>query len=278
MYKLFLTFLLVASLNAQINDGIAIVVETEPVTLYDIQKEMDISKVGSKAAIDILIRKALEKIEIQKRHIAISSDEVYEEIKKTAARNNMSVSDFYDAVRESNGISSTELKKQIKQKLESQKLYSAIAYSAMSEPSESDIEEYFELHKDEFSHPSSFDVVIYQSKDKARLQEKIDNPMFYSPDIASNDQTLPYDKISPELASLLERTPLNAFTSIVPDGKGGSMSFYIKAINAPEDSNIESMRNQITNKIMADKREQVLGDHFARLRHNADIKVIRDIQ
>ena len=277
MYKIFLSLLFISSLNAQIVDGIAIVVKTEAITLYDIEKEMQLSKVDSKTASDILIRKALESIEIKERRISVSSTEVYEEIKKTASRSNMDVNDFYDAVRESKGISSSTIKEQMKQKLESQKLYSSIAYSAMSEPSETDIEEYYDLHKDEFSHPSSFDVIIYQSKDQARLQEKIDNPMFYAPDIATNEQNLPYDRIAPELASLLERTPLNSFTSIVPDGKGGSMSFYVKSINSSESAGLESVRNQITNKLMADKREQVLSDHFARLRHNADIKMIRTV-
>ncbi len=277
MYKIFLTLLFIGSLNAQILDGIAIVVKNEPITLYDIEKEMKSSKVDSKTASDILIRKALESSEIKERRISVSSGEVYEEIKKTAARSNMSVSDFYDAVRDSNGISSSELKEQMKSRLESQKLYSAIAYSAISEPSQADIEEYYELHKGEFSHPSSFDVTIYQSKDQARLQEKINNPMFYAPDIATNDQTLPYDRISPELASLLEKTPLNSFTSIVPDGKGGAMSFYVKSINASEEAGLDGATNLIKNKLMADKREQVLSDHFARLRHNADIKMIREV-
>jgi len=29
---------------------------------------------------------------------------------------------------------------------------------------------------------------------------------------------------------------------------------------------------------MAQKREQVLGDYFARLRHNADIRTLRDVE
>ena len=278
MYKIFLMLFFALSLNAQVKDGVAIVVKNEAITLYDIEKEMQSAKVDSKAASDTLIRKALEAAEIEERRISVSSSEVYEEIKKTADRSNMSVDGFYKAVRDSQGLSSTKIKEQIRYKLESQKLYSAIAYSAMSQPSESDIEEYFELHKDEFSHPSAFDVVIYQSKDKTRLQTKIDNPMFYSPDIATNEQLLPYDRIAPELASLLERTPLNSFSTIVPDGKSGFMSFYVKSIESSDSTSIESVKNQITNKIMADKREQVLGDYFARLRHNADIKILRGIE
>ena len=195
-----------------------------------------------------------------------------------ASRNNMSISDFYDAVREANGMTSTELKAKTKEKLLSQKLYSAIAYSAISEPSESEIEEYYEIHKDNYKHPASFTVIIYDSKDKARLQEKVDNPMFYSPEIATNEQTLPYDRISPELASLLERTALNHFTPVIPNGKGGFMSFYMKEIESAKEGGIESVRNQLLNSIMAEKREQVLGDYFARLKHNADINVIRKVK
>ena len=277
MYKLLLTLLFALSLNAKIHDGISIVVKGEPITLYDVQKEMDLKKINEKQASDLLIRRALEGAEIKERRITVSSSDVYEDIKKTAARSNMSVSDFYTAVRDQNGLSSEELKEQIKQKLESQKLYSAIAYTSMSQPSELDIEEYFELHKDEFSHPESFAVVIYQSKNQARLQEKIDNPMFYSPDIATNEQLLPYDRIAPELASLLERTPLNTFSSIVPDGKGGFMSFYVNTINSTQSAGIESVKNQIINKIMETNREQVLSEYFARLRFNADIKTLRTI-
>jgi len=278
MYKIFLTLLFTLTLNAEIVDGVAIVVKGKAITLYDIKKEMEISKVSVKKASDILIRKSLEESETKERKISVSSGEVYDDIKKTAARNNMSVSDFYEAVRNSNGMSSSDLKVKIKQKLLSQKLYSAIAYSAMEVPSEDDIQEYFELHKDDFAHPSAFTAVIYQAKNQSRLQEKIDNPMFYSPDIQTNEQVLPYDRISPELAKLLERTPLNSFTSVVPDGKGGYMSFYIKAIESAKEGGIESVRTQIITQIQASKREQVLSDYFARLRHNAEITMIRTVE
>ncbi len=278
MQKIFLTIILVATLSAEIVDGVAVVVKGSAITLYDIKQEMKLSKVDAKKAKDALIRKMLEKQEIKERKISVSSGEVYDDIKKTAARNNLSVGEFYEAVHNSSGLTSQELKDKIKEKLLSQKLYSAIAYSGVSEPSEEEIEAYFKSHKDSFAHPSGFKVVIYLSKNKARLQEKVDNPMFYSPDISSNEQTLPYDRISPELTSLLERTALNSFTPIVPDGKGGHMSFYIKEIESAKETGLQSVRNQIINMIMGDQREQVLGDYFARLRHNADIKMIRNVK
>jgi len=278
MYKIFLTIMLTMSLNAQLVDGVAVVVKGSAITLYDIKKEMQLSKIDAKSATDLLIRKALENQEVKERKISVSSSEVYDDIKKTAARNKLSVSEFYEAVRNSSGLTSQELKEKIKEKLLSQKLYSAIAYSGLSEPTEDEIKAYFESNKDSFAHPSGFKVVIYHSKSQQRLQEKVDNPMFYSPEISSNEQDLPYDRISPELATLLEKTPLSNFTPVIPDGKGGYMSFYIKEIESAKETGLDSVKNQIINMIMAEQREQVLGDYFARLRHNADIKMIRNVK
>jgi len=275
MIKLIIVFLAIVSLQAKVYDGVAIVVEDKAITLLDIKKEMQTDHVDAKKAADLLIRKKLEEFEMKQRNISVSSAEVYADIKKMAERNHMSVSEFYDAVRESNGLSSEELKAKIKQKLLSQKLYNAIAMSSISEPSESEIKDYYELHKSEFEHPAAFDVIIYDARDRALLKEKVNNPMFYSPQIASNEQTLPYNRISPELANLLSKTAVGSFTPVVPNGKGGFMSFYVKSVTSAEDAGLDAVREQVVNAIMNEKREAVLTDYFARLRDNADINIIR---
>lgn len=275
MYKFFLALLFTLSLNADTVDGVAVVVKDSAITLYDITNEMQVSKVEAKAALDILIRKKLEELECKERKITVTSSEVYDDIQKTAAGNNMSVDQFYAAIRESNGLTSAQLKEKINEKLLSQKLYAAIAYAHMSEPSASEIKEYYELHKDSFNHPSSFTVTVYVAKDQASLQSKIDNPMFNSPEIQSKEDVIQYSRISPELASLLEKTALNSFSPIVPNGQNGYMSFYLKSIQSAKNSGAKGAEDQISNLIMADKREQVLSDYFARLRNNADIKIIR---
>jgi len=275
MYKSLLVLLFTTLLTAEVYDGVAIVVKDKAITLFDVKKTMQEAKVDAAHASSILIRQKLEEIEIKQRKINVSNSDVYDDIKKMASRNNMDINDFYEAVRESNGMSSTQLKAKIKQKLLTQKLYMSIAYSALEQPTDDEVTEYFELHKENYKHPSSFTVIIYNSKDKSRLQEKLNNPMFYSPDIQSNEQELPFDRISPELAQLLERTQLNHFTAVIPDGKNGFMSFYIKAITSAKDAGIEGVRSQIVNSIMADKREVVLSNYFGRLRQNTNIKTIR---
>jgi len=268
----------VVSLNAQMIDAVAIVVKGKAITLYDIKKEMKVSKVDAKRAADALIRKKLEEIETDERKITVNSSEVYDDLKKTASRNNLNVSEFYKAVRDANGMSSKDLKIKVRERLLSQKLYSAIAYSHVSEPSKEEIAEYYELHKENFAHPSSFSVIIYQAQSQKALEEKIANPMFNAPSVSTSEQVLPYERISPELASLLEKTPQYSYTTVLPDGKGGHMSFYIQSIESAEEGGVGSVTNQIKSMITAEKREQVLGDYFARLRLNADIKTLREVE
>ncbi len=275
MYKLLLVLFFSSAVFAELIDGVAITVKGSPITLYEIKEQMNIANISADEAKNILIRQKLEELEIKERKIEVSSSEVYEDIKETASRNNMSVGEFYEAVRESNGLTSSELKDKIKQKLLSQKLYSEIAYSSISKPSESELKEYYDLHIDEFIHPSSFDVVVYIASSAQRLKEKIDNPMFNSPDIQTDEQHIDYTKVAPELASLLAKTPLNTFTQIVPNGQGGYMSFYIKDVGDVKEANFESVKNQIASTIMGEQRESVLGEFFERMKLNADIKTIR---
>lgn len=275
MYKILLLVLFSALLNAKLVNGVAIIVKGEAITLRDLTQEMQISKVNLEDAKQILIRKKLEEAEIKERNIKVNSSEVYEDIKKIASRNNISVSELYEAVRSANGLSSTQFKEKTKERLLSQKLYSAIAYTSLSEPTEEEAKEYYELHKNDFSHPSGFNVIIYTSKDKTRLQEKIDNPMFHSPDLQAEEKDLEYDKVSPELAKFLTRQKVDSFTPIVPNGEGAYMSFYVKEIRTAKEEGFKTIRNQVVNLIMGDKREQVLSDYFARLKGSADIKEIR---
>jgi hypothetical protein len=275
MYKIILTLVFATLLSAKVYDGVAVVVGDKAITLLDVKKEMQADKLDAKKATDLLVRKKLEELEIKKRKIEVTSSDVYADITKMAARNNMSISAFYDAVRESNGLSSSELKEKVKQKLLSQKLYNAIAMSSMSEPSEEEIKDYYDLHKDRFKHPASFSVVIYEAQDKKLLQEKVDNPMFYSPQIAKKEQVLEYAKISPELSMLLQKTKVGSFTQVVPNGRGKFMSFYIQSVKNAKDVGVDALKSQIINAIMTEKREAVLGDYFARLRDNTDVNIIR---
>ncbi|MBW6488294.1 peptidylprolyl isomerase [Sulfurimonas sp.] len=278
MYKIFLSLFFGALLSAELINGVSVVVKGEAITLRDVKEEMHMSNVDSATAIDILIRKKLEVAEIEERKISVASAEVYDDIKRVAAANKMSIDEFYEAVRNSNGLSSAELKEKTKEKLLSQKLYSSIAYSSAESPSEDEMKEYYKLHKDEFLRPIAFVATTYTSKNRELLQKKINTPVFHSNEIKTEQQTLPYNRISPELAGLLEKADVNTFTPVIMNNKGSFVTFYVKEIQKPSKTGYEDVKEQIKNMIMGQKREQVLSDYFARLRGNADIKILREVE
>ena len=273
--KRLLLLLLPFYLYAKMIDGIAILVKNEPITLYEIKEAQNQMQLEQKKVIDALIRKKLEMLEIKERGISASSAEIYADIEKMAQQNGMSVLQLYDAMQSARGLSEKAFKEKIKERIISQKLYNAIAFSQLSEPTLEEQQDYYELHLDRFSHPQAFEVIVYSSKDRQALEKKIANPMLYSVEVDAQDATLEYAKINPRLADILEKTAVGSFSAILPSPDGGVMSFYIKAKNEARIQPFEQVQPMVLNAIMADKREQVLKEYFARLRLNADIKTLR---
>ena len=273
--KIIFFILLSLTLYAQTIDGVAILVKDQPITLFDIESAMQEHKIPQEQAIDLLVRKKLEAAEIKTRHIMASKQEIFEDIQRMAEQNKMSVIQLYSAIQSSQGLSERELKKKIKEKILNQKLYNAIAFSHLEQPTDREIEEFYNLHKEKFTQPSSFEVLIYHSTDRTHLQEKIDNPMFYAPDVQSEAQSFDPNNMNPQLAQLLNKTPINSFTPVFPAPQGGFMSFYLKDKGQSAAPDLEKIRPQVSNAIMGQKRESILKDYFDRQKLNADIKTIR---
>lgn len=275
MYKLVVGLFLSLCLNAQMVDGVSVVVGDRAVTLVEIENEMNTLHIDEKTATQILIRRELENIEIEKRKISVSDDEVFKELKATAQRNGMTLEQFYEAIRQSNGLTSTQLKKKIKQKLQSQKLYSNISYSLMTQPTDKELQEYYEIHKDEFTHPLSFDVIAYNSYSKNELLKKLQNPMFVSQNVMIKEQTLSYDKLPKPLARLLQNTKDKTFTTIIPSGQSSFVMFYLKSKSGLKTMSFESVKSEILNLLISKKREKILSDYFQRLQNGDNIKILR---
>ncbi|MCI4406735.1 MAG: peptidyl-prolyl cis-trans isomerase [Sulfuricurvum sp.] len=255
--------------------GVAVLVKNSPITLYEVQQEMKQSGTGANQSADTLIRKKLEQLEAAEKKITVSSTEIDEELARMAAQNNLSKEQFLNAMQTVRGLSEKELRGKIEESIKGQKLYSAIAFSKMSQPSAEEENEYYQLHLDDFSRPESFEVTTYVSPSQEALAAKIADPMRHIEAIESKDETIPFAKINPQLAQLLNKIPNGSFGPILPNGKNGFMSFYMRDKINVVTENVDSVRPQIDNMIMGEKRNQVLNDYFTRLRLSADIKVLR---
>lgn len=275
MRSLLLSSLLFSfALSAPIG-GVAVLVKNSPITLYEITQEMKQSGTDATKSADALIRKKLEQLEAKEKKISVTSSEIQEEMERMAKQNNLSSEQFLDAMKTARGINESELKAKIEESIRGQKLYSSIAFSKMAQPTPAEEAEYYQLHLNEFSHPDRYDVTTYVAATAETLQAKIDDPMRNVANITTKDEKIPAKDINPQLAQILNNIEVGRFGPILPNGKNSFMSFYMKDKQNLITENLESVRPQIANMIMGEKRNQVLNDYFTRLRLSADIKILR---
>lgn len=275
MRSLTLSTLLAAYLWSAPIGGVAVLVKNNPITLFEIQQEMKQSGNSANQSADNLIRKKLEQLEAAEKKIMVSSAEINAELERMASQNNLTMDQFLNAMQTVRGLSEKDLKAKVEESIKGQKLYSSIAFSKMAQPTTDEENEYYQLHVDEFSRPESFEVTTYFSSTQEALAAKIADPMRHIEAIESKDENVLFGKINPQLAQLLNKTPNGTFSPIIPNGKNGFMSFYMRDKLNIVTENIDAVRPQIANAILGEKRNQVLNDYFTRLRLSADIKVLR---
>ena len=276
MNRYLVLLLLVGTLaGAKTIGGIAVLVQDEPITLFEIKEMMQRDNLSLKQSVQKLIRHKLEAMEIKERNIVVTPQEVLSELKAMAQQNGMNITQFYMAMNRSRGLSERELKAKVKENLLNKKLYQTITYSKLAPPSQHEIEEYYTLHKEQFLRPESFEVILYHSRSADKLQQQVSSPMFYSPEIHTEPITLRYSAIDPNLANMLYHTKVNNFTQIIPDPKGGYMTFFVKEKSQAQIDTPEAYTAEVSAAILADKRTQILNDYFSRLRLNADITTLR---
>lgn len=255
--------------------GVAVLVKNNPITIHEVQQEMKQSGATAVQSADNLIRKKLEQLEATEKKISVTPLDIDEEIVRMAGQNNLSKEQFLSTMQSARGIDEKELRAKIEESIRGQKLYSTIAFAKMSQPSMEEEKEFYLLHLDEFSRPESFDVTTYFSYSKESLLGKLNDPMRNIESVQSQEENLPYAKINPQLAFILNKAKEGTFTPVFPSGQNGFMSFYLRAKNNVVTESFESVRTQLPNMIMGEKRNQVLNDYFTRLRLNADIKIVR---
>lgn len=275
MLKTLLLVLLTLNLYAEnIVGGIAVLVEDEPITLHEVSEAMRKHSQSADAVVKLLVRKKLEEVEASRRSIKVTAREVLDDLKNMARQNNMTLEELYAAVSQSEGLDEKALKRTVREKLTNQKLYNKIAFSQIEQPTPEEEEEYYQIHKEEYAIPEGFTLIVYHSASKAQLEAKVANPMYYAPDIQSDNLSLRTEEADPRLVQLLMQTPLNSFTPVLPD-REGFVSFYVQEKLRPQAPDFETIRPQIAQQIISQKRQQVLNDYFNRLQLTADIRIIR---
>jgi hypothetical protein len=260
------------NLHAGLVNAIAISVNSEAITLLDIDNAMQKYNINKNDSVNKLINDILYRQLIKKENIYVDMFDLNDYIKKLAKQNKMKLYEFKNAIQQQESFESFE--KKIKKQMIHQKLISAIASNKIVKASTEDMQIYYNNHKNEFERASKINLKIYISKNKKALVKSKQNPMIMQNNVKIQDITLKDEQINPKIRYIISKTSQNTFSSIFVNNKTYNMFYIIKKYDTKIIS-FKDAKNKIFEMVMKKRQDDFLKEYFNTLRITANIKVLR---
>ena len=274
MYKLFLSLVISSGISfASMINGIAITVNDEPITIYDIEKTMSVNKVSKNEAVSYLIDKVLYDQLVQENNITADIFDINDYTEKLANSNGMDLYTFKSVVKQKYP-DYTVFENEAKNAVIRQKLVQKIVKGQLAIANDEDMQLYYDKNKNEFSTANSFKVYQYTSKNKASLISAIKNPMLVPDDVQREAAELETKKLPAQMQYLLNETKENSFTPIFTANKQ-FVALFIQKRQGSTTLDFESVKGKIFNDLMSTREKKYLKDHFEKQKLTADIKIVR---
>ncbi|BDB63699.1 hypothetical protein T36_0138 [Helicobacter cinaedi] len=261
--------------QAEIIAGVAIRVNGHAITLSEISILQTQMKISKKAAIDMLINERLKDDEIERFKISIDEFKIDEEISQIAANTNLSKDALLAKVTR-DGTTLQEYRNKIKKQLQTKELMQRILASNISISSEDELLSYYTKHKKEFLLPSSVRVVRYTAQNEGNLQKAIQSPKATIQGVQKINETISLSSLSPQIAQVFLNTPNNEFTPVLTTGGNGFVSFLVKERLGEKAISFDEAKPLINQKIMAQKEQSIITEHFNKIRSSANIVTLRE--
>lgn len=273
MKKLFFAILLsISTLYAESMTSIAVKVNDQIITTYDIEMAMK-RGMTKKQAVDMLIDKALFEEEIEKHGVFLLDSEYEAHMIRLAKQNGMTFDQFKIVIAKQFG--SYELFEQQKRtELLKEKLVQAIARGNIKLATDEDLMIYYEKNKEQFSTANVFDVIEYSSKNKVVLESVAKNPMLNTDLVAKRETRLDQSNLNPQIKYLLNATKVKSFTPALRT-EDGFVMLYLKSKSDYNIMSFDEVKKQIFETIMLERESMYVKDYFERQKLSAEIQIVK---
>ena len=274
MYKLFLSLLISSSIAfAGLVNGLALTVNDDPITIYDIETTMSQNNISKNEAVSLLVDKILYEQLVKENNITADIFDVNDYIEKLAATNGMDLYSFKSIIKQKYPDYSI-FENEAKTVVVRQKLIQKIVKGQLAIASQEDMETYYEKNKNQFATASTYEVVRYSSKNKAALIATMKNPLVVPNDVQRESNTLETNNLNPQMQYLLNATNTNSFTPVFTADKMFNALFILKK-EGETTLEFDSVKSKIFNDIMSIREKKYLKDYFEKQKLTADIKIVR---
>ncbi|MFL1705424.1 peptidyl-prolyl cis-trans isomerase [Campylobacter sp. MOP7] len=271
----FLAFLLSANFafSQQLVNGLAAIVENEPITMYEVYKTSQILKTDEKSAINFLIKDRLEQAQIKALNIDASSFEINERMQKIAQENGVNLADL-SSVLSRQGINYSDFKEDVAKSIKQEKLYQNIFKDAKVNVSEEGARAYFEQNPSQFVKFAEVKATRYISGQRELLESIQDSPLSVNPAVKTEILELKSEQIPLQLRQIFEMTKDGSFTQIFQTPSGFEM-FLVSSKSGVTMPRFEDVKNEVMSSIYRLEEERVISEYFNKLRARANIKMLR---
>ncbi|WP_107769758.1 peptidylprolyl isomerase [Campylobacter concisus] len=272
---LFLAAGMLSALNlysAQMINGIAAIVENEPITLYEVYSLKEQLRASEQDALNLLIRDRLEDAQIKNLNISVTPFELNDRIESIAKQNGMTNSQFRSSIQ-AQGIDFLEFKNNIEKKMLQEKLYKSILAEAGKNVNEQKAKMYFDANPDKFKVFSTAKVVLYRAKNPEELEAQKTSPSLLS-SVQTQELSLDYQSIDPRLAAIISGTNNGEFTQILQGADSFDM-FYVKEKIGSYTPSFADVKDNVINELYQGEQEKLMADYFDKLRAKAKIQILR---
>ena len=259
---------------SQISNGIAVIIENEPITVNEVRKAAAQLQTNEANALNLLIRDRLETAQIKNLKIEASDYELNQRLQKIASESGMSVSDLRSAVL-SKGGDYAQFKDDVAKTIKQEKLYQSIFADAKINISENAARAYFEQNRDLFAHFTDVSVTRYVAPSMQLLEAaRHSSPMNTNHSVHMDVLDLKSEQIPPQLRTIFQQTPDGTFTQIFQTPEGFEM-FYVASKKGQTMPEFDEVRDEAMNALYKLEQDRVIGEYFNKLRAKANVKYLR---
>ena len=260
---------LITFLEAKMVDGIAIIVEGEPITTAEIRAIRTQFSVSKKEASDMLIQDRLQQSAM--RDINVDPIAIDSKISSIAAQNNLTVPKMQKILKKQ-GTSWSKYRSSIRNAMKKEKFFKENVLNSIPNPSQDELKLYYQNHKNDFLYPASLTLIEYsaptQNKMKNFLQTK------NKKGIKSRSITKKTKDLNPALLESILQTQNGSYTR--PFNAGDRyISYKVLSKNGKVLMPFEVASTAVAARWRQQQQAKALKDYFEKLKTNVHVQYIR---
>lgn len=276
MKKIFVFLSLILCLNfanAAISNSVIAVVETEPITEFELNEVMKKNRISPNDALEILISQKLQNAEIKRRSILVSEYEVDKRVEAIAKQNNFSKEQFLDVLKKQK-INYADFRQNVRKSLMDEKLYGSIYAEVAKKVTKENVKRFYDENPGLFSTFDSVTLTRFVSKNPNLLNQILKNKNLRPNGVQTMSGTLNAKQMDEGLRHLVAPINVGEFTQIFPTRNGYEM-FYVNSKKGVNKVNFEDVQQQAIEAYTIKERKKAVDEFHQRLRSNAAIKILK---